>query len=224
MYDAICDCCDSLTEPTDSCTNWLTHTNPPEYKHTKSSNQLITNCTGEFIYFIPDNRSLYVSVFFWLYFYLSVRGEQKKKQHNILCDRNCKLCCWDMKIQVLLPVTVTDRPSIDSTDGWIHSFYSFALQITQEKENLMLQQITGQTAQQAPPLPITTQKITQEPTSKPEPQDKLNTSNKKAIEVAKKPRTAKSKRRMSESSDTSSSSMYLFVSSLITMSMLSLNI
>lgn len=93
-------------------------------------------------------------------------------------------------------------------DELIHLIY-FALQITQETENLMLQQITGQTAQQAPPLPITTQEIIQEPTSKPEPQAKLNTSNKKSKEVAKT-RTAKSKRRTSESSDTSSSSVYLF--------------
>uniref|UniRef100_A0A7N6ASL8 chitin synthase n=1 Tax=Anabas testudineus TaxID=64144 RepID=A0A7N6ASL8_ANATE len=108
----------------------------------------------------------------------SNKGEAVKKQHNILCDRNCKLCCWDMKIQV-----------------------------TQEKENLILQQITGQTVQQAAPVPNTTKEIPPEPISKPEPQAKVNTSKKKAVEAAKKPRTAKSKRRSSESSDTSSSSM-----------------
>uniref|UniRef100_A0A8C4ESJ2 chitin synthase n=1 Tax=Dicentrarchus labrax TaxID=13489 RepID=A0A8C4ESJ2_DICLA len=59
-------------------------------------------------------------------------GEVKKNQ-NILCDRNCKLCCWDMK-----------------------------LQITQETENLMIRQITGQTVQQDLPIPITAQDITQE--------------------------------------------------------------
>ncbi|CAN9506982.1 unnamed protein product [Ophioblennius macclurei] len=48
--------------------------------------------------------------------------EQVKKHHNILCDKKCKLCCWDMKIQV-----------------------------SQETENLMFQQITGQAAQQTPP-------------------------------------------------------------------------
>uniref|UniRef100_A0A3Q1JBI7 chitin synthase n=1 Tax=Anabas testudineus TaxID=64144 RepID=A0A3Q1JBI7_ANATE len=106
----------------------------------------------------------------------SNKGEAVKKQHNILCDRNCKLCCWDMKIQV-----------------------------TQEKENLILQQITGQTVQQAAPVPNTTKEIPPEPISKPEPQAKVNTSKKKAVEAAKKPRTAKSKRRSSESSDTSSS-------------------
>ncbi|XP_058486347.1 chitin synthase 1 isoform X1 [Solea solea] len=41
-------------------------------------------------------------------------GEQKKNQ-NVMCDRNCKLCCWDMKIQ-----------------------------ITQETEHPMFQQIMGQ--------------------------------------------------------------------------------
>ncbi|XP_076012206.1 chitin synthase 1 [Genypterus blacodes] len=50
-------------------------------------------------------------------------GEVKKK-HNLLCDRTCKLCCWDMKIQ-----------------------------ITQETENLMIQQITRQ-IQQAPPATV----------------------------------------------------------------------
>lgn len=37
-----------------------------------------------------------------------------------------------------------------------------ALQITQETEDLMIQQITRQTAQQAPPLPITNQEINQQ--------------------------------------------------------------
>uniref|UniRef100_A0A3Q3J8L9 chitin synthase n=1 Tax=Monopterus albus TaxID=43700 RepID=A0A3Q3J8L9_MONAL len=55
-----------------------------------------------------------------------------KKNHNTVCDRTCKLCCWDMKIQV-----------------------------TQETENLMLQQITGQIAQQAPPPQNTNQEMTQ---------------------------------------------------------------
>uniref|UniRef100_A0A672FL72 chitin synthase n=1 Tax=Salarias fasciatus TaxID=181472 RepID=A0A672FL72_SALFA len=48
--------------------------------------------------------------------------EQVKKNHNILCDKKCKLCCWDMKIQV-----------------------------SQETENPMLQKITGQAVTQAPP-------------------------------------------------------------------------
>ncbi|KAJ4947808.1 hypothetical protein JOQ06_009840 [Pogonophryne albipinna] len=57
------------------------------------------------------------------------KGEEEvKKNHNMLCDRNCRLCCWDMKIQV-----------------------------SQETENLMLRQVTGQTAEQGSPLPITSQ-------------------------------------------------------------------
>uniref|UniRef100_A0A672ZH61 chitin synthase n=1 Tax=Sphaeramia orbicularis TaxID=375764 RepID=A0A672ZH61_9TELE len=31
----------------------------------------------------------------------SNKGEgEAKKNHNVMCDRNCKLCCWDMKIQI----------------------------------------------------------------------------------------------------------------------------
>ncbi|KAM9408301.1 chitin synthase 1 [Pholidichthys leucotaenia] len=52
----------------------------------------------------------------------SNRGEgEQKKHHNVLCDRTCKICCWDMKLQV-----------------------------TQEAEPLMLQQLTGQNRNQAP--------------------------------------------------------------------------
>uniref|UniRef100_A0A3Q1F005 chitin synthase n=1 Tax=Acanthochromis polyacanthus TaxID=80966 RepID=A0A3Q1F005_9TELE len=46
-----------------------------------------------------------------------------KKQHNLLCDRNCRICCWDMKLQV-----------------------------TQEATNMLYQQITGQLPQQVAPL------------------------------------------------------------------------
>ncbi|XP_061600519.1 chitin synthase 1 [Cololabis saira] len=60
-----------------------------------------------------------------------------KKNKNILCDRNCKLCCWDMKIQV-----------------------------TQETEHLMLQQITGQTVQGAPTVLDTNNAIPLEPQTK----------------------------------------------------------
>uniref|UniRef100_A0A674ELN5 chitin synthase n=1 Tax=Salmo trutta TaxID=8032 RepID=A0A674ELN5_SALTR len=40
------------------------------------------------------------------------KEKEQKKTQNVLCDRNCKLCCWDMKLQV-----------------------------TQETDNLMLQQL-----------------------------------------------------------------------------------
>ncbi|XP_073319957.1 chitin synthase 1 [Pagrus major] len=75
------------------------------------------------------------------------KGEgEVKKNTNLLCDKNCKLCCWDMKLQV-----------------------------TQETENLMIQQITGQIAQQAPPLPITNHETTQQAAAKMEPQAKVDT-------------------------------------------------
>ncbi|KAL6113224.1 uncharacterized protein ACO6RY_11557 [Pungitius sinensis] len=57
----------------------------------------------------------------------SSKGEgEVKKNHNVLCDRNCTLCCWDVKLQV-----------------------------TQESEKLMLLHMPGQTAQQTPALGIT---------------------------------------------------------------------
>lgn len=35
---------------------------------------------------------------------LSIRGGvEQKKLHNLLCDKTCRCCCWDMKIQVWLP-------------------------------------------------------------------------------------------------------------------------
>ncbi|XP_031702258.1 chitin synthase 1 [Anarrhichthys ocellatus] len=90
----------------------------------------------------------------------SNKGEgEKKKNHNILCDRNCTLCCWDMK-----------------------------LQITQETENLMLRQMTGQTAQQAPPLPITNQDSL---IQQMEPEAKVDTNTEKAVEGTKNPPTDK---------------------------------
>ncbi|KAF3832531.1 hypothetical protein F7725_026196 [Dissostichus mawsoni] len=72
------------------------------------------------------------------------KGEVKKNR-NMLCDRNCRLCCWDVKIQV-----------------------------SQEKENLILRQITGQTAEQGSPLPITSQDaMAQQAADKTEPQVEL---------------------------------------------------
>lgn len=61
------------------------------------------------------------------------KGEaEAKKLHNVLCDKNCRLCCWDMKLQV-----------------------------TQETENVMLQKITGMPGLQAIPL-IPNESTTQE--------------------------------------------------------------
>ncbi|XP_061670253.1 chitin synthase 1 [Syngnathoides biaculeatus] len=89
-------------------------------------------------------------------------GTEIKKNHNVLCDRNCRLCCWDMKLQV-----------------------------TQETENLMIQQITGQTGQQASPPLITAVETNQHPTSNVE----LATAdtNKATEQGGKKPLTDKEK-------------------------------
>ncbi|KAM4602913.1 chitin synthase 1 [Polymixia lowei] len=69
-----------------------------------------------------------------------------KKIDNLLCDKNCRICCWDMKLQV-----------------------------TQETENLMIQQITaavGQSTQQ--PLLATNQDVIQQTASRVEPQRRLD--------------------------------------------------
>nr|XP_054588166.1 chitin synthase 1 [Nothobranchius furzeri] len=85
----------------------------------------------------------------------SNKGEaEQKKHHNLLCKRDCKLCCWDMKIQ-----------------------------ITQETENLMLQQITGVVGQQALPLISTNPEKTPQSSAKPEPQTKAEASPEKAVEL-----------------------------------------
>ncbi|KAM7423963.1 hypothetical protein PAMA_000360 [Pampus argenteus] len=94
----------------------------------------------------------------------SKEGEEMKKNHNTLCDKSCRICCWDMKIQ-----------------------------ITQESENLMLQQITGQTAQQAPHSPITNQEITEHEASKPDPQASLDITIKEAEDGAQEPPTNEKK-------------------------------
>ncbi|XP_078106768.1 chitin synthase 1 isoform X2 [Sander vitreus] len=98
----------------------------------------------------------------------SSKGEgEVKKNQNLLCDKNCRLCCWDMKIQV-----------------------------TQETEHLMLRQITGQTAKQDFPLTITNQAAAEmEPQAKVDstkavegakepPTDKLNEKAKKGNDAA----------------------------------------
>lgn len=62
------------------------------------------------------------------------KGEgETKKLHNVLCDKNCQLCCWDVKLQV-----------------------------TQETDNVVFQKITGMPGLQAVPLIATNQSTTQE--------------------------------------------------------------
>ncbi|XP_069029899.1 chitin synthase 1 [Embiotoca jacksoni] len=105
-----------------------------------------------------------------------VDGEAKKK-HNMLCDRNCKLCCWDMKIQ-----------------------------ITQETENLIIQQITGQP--QAPLLTTSINEIPLQVTSKPEAQTKDDTKRHEVVEEVKKPAANKAKEKSAYGSDVASTSSY----------------
>ncbi|XP_054473009.1 chitin synthase 1 [Anoplopoma fimbria] len=109
----------------------------------------------------------------------SNKGEgEVKKNHNMLCDRNCKLCCWDMK-----------------------------LQITQETENVMLRQITGQTAQEAPLYPITNQdSLIPKAAAKMEPQAKVDLSTEEAVKGAKNHPTNKQNWKRAKDNDTASSS------------------
>ncbi|KAM4596746.1 chitin synthase 1 [Fundulus diaphanus] len=89
-------------------------------------------------------------------------GEEKKSQ-SVLCNKDCRLCCWDMKIQ-----------------------------ITQEAENPMLQQIVGFTGQKAPLLQLTNQETQPQAASNPEPQTKPETTTEKDAKV-KNPPAAKNK-------------------------------
>uniref|UniRef100_A0A3Q2PUR0 chitin synthase n=1 Tax=Fundulus heteroclitus TaxID=8078 RepID=A0A3Q2PUR0_FUNHE len=84
-------------------------------------------------------------------------GEEKKSQ-SVLCNKDCRLCCWDMKIQ-----------------------------ITQEAENPMLQQIVGFTGQKAPLLQLTNQETQAQAASNPEPQTKPETATEKDAKVKNPP-------------------------------------
>ncbi|MEQ2306814.1 hypothetical protein AMECASPLE_012072 [Ameca splendens] len=84
-------------------------------------------------------------------------GEEKKSK-SIVCDKDCRLCCWDMKIQ-----------------------------ITNEAENAMLQQIVGLAGQKAPLLQLTNRETQPQAASNPEPQAKPETITKKDEEVKNPP-------------------------------------
>ncbi|TMS13689.1 Chitin synthase chs-1 [Larimichthys crocea] len=101
-------------------------------------------------------------------------GAEVKKMNNVLCKRDCQLCCWDMKIEV-----------------------------SQETENLMIQKITGQTTQQALLNPITTGETTQQADAKLEPQAKVDTTKQEAVfeKGDKKPETDKPERKSSSNQD-----------------------
>lgn len=63
-------------------------------------------------------------------------------------------------------------------------FHPIGSQIIQETENPMSQQLTGQIAQQVPSVPITTQKITQQPAT-----DRAEANSEAALEEAIKTTT-----------------------------------
>lgn len=73
----------------------------------------------------------------------------------------------------------------------------------------MLQQITGQIAQQAPPLPITKQEITEQAASKPEPQVRLDITKEEAEGGATKPPSDEKKGQVAKRTDVESSGRYL---------------
>uniref|UniRef100_A0A665UUZ0 chitin synthase n=1 Tax=Echeneis naucrates TaxID=173247 RepID=A0A665UUZ0_ECHNA len=83
-------------------------------------------------------------------------GEETKKSHNVVCDKNCRICCWDMKIQ-----------------------------ISQETERLITPQMTTQDPRQVPALPIVDREITSQSAAMLEPQAKITNTKEKAGEVTK---------------------------------------
>uniref|UniRef100_A0A3P9K521 chitin synthase n=1 Tax=Oryzias latipes TaxID=8090 RepID=A0A3P9K521_ORYLA len=87
-----------------------------------------------------------------------------KKNHNMVCNKDCRLCCWDWKIQ-----------------------------ITQESENPVFQQIMSQAAHGAPLLkPTINEKALPAPSTEPQtrPQDD---AKKEKEEEAKKDKAGKQK-------------------------------
>ncbi|XP_060923619.1 chitin synthase 1 [Limanda limanda] len=108
----------------------------------------------------------------------TTKKEDVKKNTNIMCDRSCTICCWDMKCQV-----------------------------TQESENLMLQQITGQKAQPAPNSLLTNLQSTQQGTVNLELQVKPETTMEEFFGRAQSPpRDKHNKTNRDKDDDTDSSS------------------
>lgn len=88
---------------------------------------------------------------------------------------------------------------------------SHSLQITQETENLMLQQITAQSAQKAPPTSITNQEETQQVTVNLELQAYPATTKEETVEGAMIPPTEKPNgANRAEDNDTDSIRRYVF--------------
>ncbi|KAJ8013713.1 hypothetical protein DPEC_G00032640 [Dallia pectoralis] len=78
------------------------------------------------------------------------KEKEEKKTENVLCDRNCQLCCWDMKLQV-----------------------------TQETDNLMLQQLQ----QTINPNAQVAQPVVKEPLSKTKKHKRSKRKDKKKNET-----------------------------------------
>uniref|UniRef100_A0A3P8YUV6 chitin synthase n=1 Tax=Esox lucius TaxID=8010 RepID=A0A3P8YUV6_ESOLU len=92
------------------------------------------------------------------------KEKEEKKSQNVLCDRNCQICCWDMKLQV-----------------------------TQETDNLMLQQLQ----QAVNPNAEVTEPVVHEPI----PNTKELKSNKPKKKKNTLPETSDCKRDTKDNSD-----------------------
>lgn len=80
----------------------------------------------------------------------------------------------------------------------------------------MIQQITGQTAQKDPTLPITNQEVIQQAAAMTEAQAKVDTPKEEALaeEEAKKPPTDQPNRKAAKNNDTAASDRCLFFFSI----------
>ncbi|XP_072526167.1 chitin synthase 1 [Salminus brasiliensis] len=75
----------------------------------------------------------------------SNKDQEQKKHTGVLCNRNCKLCCWDVNIQV-----------------------------TQETDNLVLQQIQQAVSTNTPAVQTEMKEMTAQESQKPAPQTVKN--------------------------------------------------
>uniref|UniRef100_A0A3Q2D9Q7 chitin synthase n=1 Tax=Cyprinodon variegatus TaxID=28743 RepID=A0A3Q2D9Q7_CYPVA len=103
---------------------------------------------------------------------------EEKKHHSVVCNKDCRLCCWDWKIQV-----------------------------TQEAENVMLQQIAGFTGQKAPLLQITNNETQPQAPSNLQPQTKPDNITEKDGDVIN-PHTDKNRKASIKNKDLLTSHRY----------------
>nr|BBB15957.1 chitin synthase [Oreochromis mossambicus] len=104
-------------------------------------------------------------------------GVEQKKLHNLLCDKTCRCCCWDMKIQV-----------------------------TQETERLIFQQLAGQITQHIPVNAITQNETPLHPALMLEPHTRQDTKKEEAKEEVERPLVDDLRKNAAKSSDLGSSS------------------